>query len=106
MKVITHTEWFDLTNKERENFTGIVNWSTGTVTFMKNGLLHREDGPARILPDGYQEWYFEGKLHNLNGPAAIWNDGRKYYFINNKQTTKEAVNLLKDMLELKKIERV
>ena len=27
----------------------------------KNGILHREDGPAIIGPDGYKIWYFEGE---------------------------------------------
>lgn len=37
--------------------------------YKKNGLLHREDGPALILADGTKYWYNEGKLHRLDGPA-------------------------------------
>jgi hypothetical protein len=51
----------------------------------KNGVLHRNGGPAVRHKDNYM-WYNEGKLHNLDGPAILdkggpkqfWIDGRKY----------------------------
>ena len=27
------------------------------------GILHREDGPAKIWPDGAEEWWVEGRKH-------------------------------------------
>lgn len=41
----------------------------------KNGIFHREDGPAKYVNnDTKQEefWYILGKLHRVKGPAAIW----------------------------------
>ena len=42
----------------------------------EHGKLHRNDGPARILPNyGSQFWYQHGKLHRDDGPARVWADG-------------------------------
>ena len=35
-----------------------------------NGLLHREDGPARIYSNGIVQWYRHGYLHRDDGPAV------------------------------------
>jgi hypothetical protein len=69
------------------------------------GEMHREDGPALIMPNGVyyhfingkchreggepavytdtgtQYWYEQGQLHNLNGPAIIYDDGECEYWI-------------------------
>lgn len=44
-----------------KNFTGIANisWSSGRV-WLKNGLIHREGGPAVEEEDGRKKWYLEG----------------------------------------------
>lgn len=34
-----------------------------------NGLLHREDGPARIYTNGTKQYFYHGVLHRENGPA-------------------------------------
>ena len=49
------------------------------------GGLHRVGGPARILPDGEEEWWFRGAKHRLDGPAVIWAEGaRKEWWRDNK----------------------
>lgn len=45
--------------------------SRGTKKWYQYGLLHREGGPAYIIPYESQEWYFQGKLHNTDGPAVV-----------------------------------
>jgi len=41
-----------------------------TFYHYKNGLLHREDDlPAIEGPNGYKEWYMNGKLHREKGKA-------------------------------------
>jgi hypothetical protein len=46
----------------------------------EKGLLHREDGPARVYKNGGEEWWVGGKLHRINGPAATWAKlGRTWY---------------------------
>ena len=85
----------------------------------KNGVLHKEDGPAVIkyYTDGItfmEEWYKEGTMHREDGPAIIHynNNGEieKYsYYIEYKQLTeKEFIkyktinDLLSDRKESKK----
>ena len=36
-----------------------------------DGLLHREDGPALVYPDGKMIWYKYGSKHRTDGPAII-----------------------------------
>lgn len=35
-------------------------YKNGTKFWHKNGLLHRENGPALILGNGYMVWYING----------------------------------------------
>lgn len=48
--------------------------------FLKSGVLHRLDGPARVLPDGTEEWYRSGLRHRDDGPALIHPDGSGEWF--------------------------
>ena len=54
-----------------ENYSGIVEYKNIGMCYYLNGLFHREDGPV-----------------------IIWKDGSKYWFINNKEITKEVNNWL------------
>ncbi len=46
----------------------------------EDGRLHRDDGPAWILPDGTQSWYQHGEWHRDDGPAIIRaNDTKEWY---------------------------
>ncbi|MHA6897985.1 hypothetical protein [Ralstonia pseudosolanacearum] len=51
--------------------------------FYRNGVLHREDGPAVVGRD-YQAWYRHGLLHREDGPAVIRGRGagavEEYWF--------------------------
>jgi len=44
-----------------KNYTGIIEWEYGSKEWYKNGIWHREDGPAYIRKDGYKEWWLDGK---------------------------------------------
>lgn len=57
--------------------TGKVEWRT------KDGVLHREDGPAVIL-DGTKRWYYLGKRHRVGGPAIEYGDGTKAWYQDGK----------------------
>jgi hypothetical protein len=50
--------------------------------YFKNGVLHREDGPAKICSDGTEEWYLNGIRHREGGPAIVWRDGSREWFLN------------------------
>ena len=45
------------------------------------GKIHRADGPAIIYPDGYKEWWINGKKHRVDGPS-ITSYGDKLWYIN------------------------
>ena len=53
----------------------------------ENNKLHRDgDEPAMIYPPNgkCKIWYFHGLVHRENGPAKIWNDGSKEWWVNGK----------------------
>lgn len=52
-----------------KSFTGIVKYNDGSRWF-KNGLLHREDGPAYDSKE-YKAWWINGYRHRSDGPAII-----------------------------------
>ena len=45
------------------------------IEYYKDGLLHREDGPAIIYDSGVSYWYKFGKIHRDDGPAVDWGNG-------------------------------
>ena len=55
----------------------------GNKYWYKEGLLHRENGPAVEYNNGTKIWMINNKIHRLDGPAIIRNDGSKSWFINN-----------------------
>ena len=58
--------------------------ANGIIEWRKNGLFHRTDGPAVILPDRSNIWYIDGVLHREDGPAFMWADGRQEWYIKGK----------------------
>jgi hypothetical protein len=55
----------------------------------RNGLRHRDDGPAVIYPNGTQCWYRDGNLHRDDGPAVIYPHGTQYWYLNGKIQSKK-----------------
>lgn len=54
----------------------------GRVSYYKDGLLHREDGPAREFATGDKLWFLNDKPHRVDGPAHDRADGVKIWFFN------------------------
>jgi hypothetical protein len=48
--------------------------------YVKDGYMHRTNGPAEIRPDGYKAWFKKGIRHRIGGPAVIHPDGHKEYW--------------------------
>ena len=48
----------------------------------KNGLLHREDGPAVEFFNGTKFWYKNGDYHREDGPAIECPSGSKLWYKN------------------------
>jgi hypothetical protein len=54
---------------------GIAEWRDD------EGLLHRDDGPARVYPGGREEWFRHGRLHREDGPAVVHANGSVKYYV-------------------------
>ncbi len=52
----------------------------GTRSWYRNGLLHREDGPAVEWASGAREWFRDGKHHRDDGPAIEWANAVHYWY--------------------------
>lgn len=50
----------------------------------KNGILHRDDGPA-ITAKTDEFWYYEGKLHRIGGPAVVARGSPRQYWIHGQK---------------------
>ena len=57
------------------------------IKYYKNGLLHREDGPAIQWLEGSKEYYMYGKLHRIGGPAYESAMGYKEWWVNGRRIT-------------------
>lgn len=55
--------------------------STIAQYWMRDGIVHREDGPAIIFP-GLKYWIQHGNIHNKNGPAIVVEMDKDYGRIN------------------------
>jgi len=67
--------------------------SDGTKRWLKNGYLHRTDGPAIEFPSGTKKWFQNGQLHRTDGPAEEYPDGIKQYWINDQRLTEQEWQL-------------
>lgn len=63
-----------------EDESGTMSWYRGSDL-----KLHRDDGPARIYPDGTSEWWRDGALHRDTGPARIHPDGASEWWRNGER---------------------
>lgn len=49
-----------------EHFTGVVEYPDGSKHWRKDGLLHREDGPASEHSDGSKYWIAASRRRSSN----------------------------------------
>lgn len=59
--------------------------------YIRDGVKHRENGPAEIHPNGYKAWFWKGVKHNKKGPAVIHPDGSLEFWENGKFLRREEV---------------
>ncbi len=75
-------------------------YADGTKEWYKNGLRHREDGPAIEYFNGDKYWYLNGKQHREDGPAVEWFIGDKYWYLNGEKLTEQEFNNRTQVQEL------
>jgi hypothetical protein len=81
-----------------------IEHTNGYKMWFKDGKWHREDGgPAIIRPEGDKLWYRNGKRHRTDGPAIEWRGGEVAYYINDKKTYKEAVEVYAALFPKKEV---
>jgi len=68
---------------------------------LKTNKFHRNnDLPAIVFDSGQKQWYKQGKIHRETGPAVILPDGGQYYYLNDlfypsKREWESALQILK-----------
>lgn len=79
-----HTKYFNDCDKlHREDGPASIT-KNGYQEWWANGKCHREDGPAIIRPSGYQVWVENGVIQRKDGPAIIRSDGGQEWYRNGK----------------------
>lgn len=71
--------WLKEGKLHREDGPAVI-YTSGTQFWYKEDKLHREDGPAATNADGSQLWYKEGKLHREDGPAITYANGVRCWY--------------------------
>jgi len=66
-------------------FTGKIRGENESLSYYKEGKLHREDGPAIEHLNGKKEWWVNGELHREEGPAVEYPNGDKIYYLKGKE---------------------
>lgn len=57
-----------------------IEYADGTKYWYQHGLQHRVDGPALERPDGSKAWCQCDQLHRDDGPAVEYADGTKFWY--------------------------
>lgn len=72
--------------QHREDGPAVVG-SDGYEQWYWNGLQHRVGGPAITHADGFQSWWHYGQRHRIDGPAVIWPDGHREWHLNGREVS-------------------
>ena len=72
-----------------------------TNYWLKDGLLHREDGPAVVYYNGDKIWYKNGLCHREDGPAVEHYDGYKSWWYNGEMLSCKSQKEFDKLMKLK-----
>lgn len=56
-----------------------IEYPDGSKYWYKDGVMHREDGPA-VLVKNAEIWMRDGKYHRIDGPAVSWTIKKRYEY--------------------------
>ena len=88
-------------------FTGCLIDKDNDIAWYKNGLVHREDGPAVESVESvnsYKAWCKNGKNHREDGPAVEFANGDKYWYLNGTLLTEQEHRLKVRQMKLKMLD--
>ena len=88
-----YKSWLINGKLHREDGPAIEN-ANGDKHWFINGNCHREDGPAIENANGSKFWYLNGKLHREDGPAIEYADGSKEWRLNDESYTPSAHEII------------
>ena len=101
MKTIKVKYW-SVYLKKHPDFNGcLINKNNNNTAWFKNGVYHRENGPALEYIDGHKKWCLNGEYHRTNGPAIEYPDGSKEWYLNGTQLTEQEHRLKVRHIKLK-----
>ena len=66
----------------------VMTFATGSISYLRDGALHREDGPAHVDPSGAQTWLQHDREHRDSGPAVIYSNGAHEYWLDGRRVRK------------------
>lgn len=81
-------EWYRNGLLHREDGPA-VEYFSGTKFWYLDEVLHRESGPAIEYENGTKHWYIYGKHHREDGPAIEFEDGGKHWYLNGEPLAEE-----------------
>jgi len=87
----SRTEWYLDGKRHREGDLPAIEYDNGTKSWWKNGLRHRDDGPA-VEDSGGKAWWVDGLLHRKDGCAVVWENGYKAWYLKGVYYTEEEFN--------------
>lgn len=61
-----------------------------------NGLPNRDDGPAMIHPGVCEVWLRDGVLHRVDGPAFVRASGHLQWWVEGNNITQEVRQMIRD----------
>ena len=78
--------WVPGTTHPQGGYDEVRRDDMGATYHLLDGQLHREDGPAVILGDGTEQWFYEGALHREDDePASVLSTGEREWYRNGVQ---------------------
>ncbi len=86
------TKWYNENYRLHREDGPAVELKNGFKYYYINEKIHREDGPAIENANGDKWYYINDELHREDGPAIEFVNGSKCYFINGEYLTEEEFN--------------
>ena len=78
----------------------VMMFADGSVSYLRGGALHCEDGPAHVEPSGAETWLQDDREHRDSGPAVIFSNGVREYWLCGRRVQKSEWRKLRARIGL------